>query len=72
MPGRSNPVPDPASGMWGEALGRAVNGMLHDAMGLPPCDTACTHVIIDTPKQGWWTALGVANCLRRIVDALED
>ena len=65
-------TPEPLGGMWGEAVSRVVNGMLHDAMGLPPCETACTHILLSTPRQGPWTALGVANCLRRIVDALEE
>ena len=57
---------------WGKEVGRAVNGMLHDALGLSPCDTACDHVLAVTPRQGQWTALGVANCVARIVGVLED
>jgi hypothetical protein len=44
----------------------AVNRLLHEAIDphIEPCATACTHVV-----NGWWTALGVANVIRRAEQA---
>lgn len=46
-----------------EIVAYTVNGLLHEALGKPPCATACTHNIAEG-----WTALGLSNVVKRAVE----
>ena len=43
-----------------KAAASDINRWTHASFGLPPCQSACTHVV-----QGQWTALGLANVAAR-------
>jgi hypothetical protein len=57
--GAPDPSHPPASND-SDHIADVINAMLHRPWGSAPCTTGCTHVI-----SGSWTALGVANVLRR-------
>jgi hypothetical protein len=50
----------------GDDVRNAVNDLLHRALGVDPCASACVHVVAHS-----WTALGVANVMGRRAESEE-
>lgn len=49
-----------------ELAGQKINSELHAAIGLEPCETDCTHLVI--PNFSTLTMLGFANSFTRAVE----